>query len=313
MSTEDTAPARTALRSWLFVPGDSEKKQSKALAGDADVVILDLEDSVAASEQVRARERVAHVLRGRKPGDGPQLWVRVNSPASGQLHVDLGEIAAAGALPDGVVLPKVSAADEIIDVSRYLATLETGFGRPTGTTPLLVIATETPAGVLALPQYPVALAESPETVARLHGLTWGAEDLSAALGASPRDAGGTLSFTFQLARSTCLLAAAALGLPAIDTVFTNFRDAPALGQELERARRDGFGGKLAIHPDQVAAINAAFTPSVAEREHAQRVVAAFAANPGSGVASLDGQMIDRPHLRQAQRILAAASRAGSPA
>ena len=299
-----------ALRSWLFVPGDSQRKQAKALACDADVVILDLEDSVAASQQAQARERVAHVLRDRSPGQGPQLWVRVNSPASGQLHVDLGEIAAAGALPDGVVLPKVSAADEIIDVSRYLATLEKGFGRTTGTTPLVVIATETPAGVLALPQYPSALADSPETLARLSALTWGAEDLSAALGASARDADGKLTFTFQLARTTCLLAAAALGLPALDTVYTNFRDPAALGRELEHARRDGFSGKLAIHPDQIAAINAAFTPSAAEREHAQRVVAAFAAAQGSGVASLDGQMIDRPHLLQAERILAAARRAG---
>jgi citrate lyase subunit beta / citryl-CoA lyase len=312
VSAAGTPQALTALRSWLFVPGDSHRKQARALASDADVVILDLEDSVAASEQAQARERVAHVLRDRSPGKGPQLWVRVNSPASGQLQVDLGEIAAAGALPDGVVLPKVSAADEIIDVSRYLATLEKGFGRTTGTTPLLVIATETPAGVLALPQYPGALADSEETLARLCALTWGAEDLSAALGASARDAGGRLTFTFQLARTMCLLAAAALGLPALDTVFTNFRDGAALAEELEHARRDGFSGKLAIHPDQIAAINAAFTPSAAEREHAQRVVAAFAAAPGSGVASLDGQMIDRPHLLQAERILAVARRAGDP-
>jgi citrate lyase subunit beta/citryl-CoA lyase len=310
MSPAAAPPAPPALRSWLFVPGDSHRKQAKALASEADVVILDLEDSVAASEQAHARERVAHVLRDHRRGEGPQLWVRVNSPSSGQLHVDLGEIAAAGALPDGVLLPKVCAADEIIDVSRYLATLETGFGRATGSTPLVVIATETPAGVLALPQYPVALADSPEALVRLSALTWGAEDLSAVLGASPRDAAGNLTFTFQLARSTCLLAAAALGVPALDTVFTNFRDGAALGQELEHARRDGFSGKLAIHPDQIAAINAAFTPSAAEREHARRVVAAFAAAPGSGVASLDGQMIDRPHLLQAERILAVARRAG---
>lgn len=305
------SPAAPPMRSWLFVPGDSERKQARALASAADAVILDLEDSVAASELPRARERVAQVLVGRPKHGGPRLWVRVNAAASGRLRADLGEIAAAGALPDGVVLPKVSAADEIIDVAQYLTTLEKGFGRAPGSTRLLVIATETPAGLLALPRYPSALADAADTVARLSGLTWGAEDLSAALGASARrDALGALTFTFQLARSTCLLAAAALGLQAVDTVFTNFRDLAGLEQELESARRDGFSGKLAIHPDQIAAINAAFTPSAAEREHAQRVVAAFAAVPGGGVASLDGQMIDRPHLLQAQRILAAVRRAG---
>ena len=312
MSAAGTPQALTALRSWLFVPGDSHRKQAEALASDADVVILDLEDSVAASEQAQARERVAHVLRDRSPGKGPQLWVRVNSPASGQLQVDLGEIAAAGALPDGVVLPKVSAADEIIDVSRYLATLEKVSGRidrdhaaaghrdrdtRRGSRAAAVSGgTRRLRGDARAPVRPDA----------------GAEDLSAALGASARDAGGRLTFTFQLARTMCLLAAAALGLPALDTVFTNFRDGAALAEELEHARRDGFSGKLAIHPDQIAAINAAFTPSAAEREHAQRVVAAFAAAPGSGVASLDGQMIDRPHLLQAERILAVARRAGDP-
>ncbi|HYB31974.1 MAG TPA: CoA ester lyase [Steroidobacteraceae bacterium] len=293
------------LRSWLFVPGDSERKQEKALATDADALILDLEDSVAAAQLTVARERVAHVLHARRGGTGPQLWVRVNAPASGQLRADLAEVCAAGSLPDGVVLPKVSAADEIVDVAQYLATLEKGFGRAAGSTRLLVIATETPRGLLGLPQYAAALDGRPEVGARLAGLTWGAEDLSAALGAAARrDAAGALTFIFQLARATCLLASAALGVQAIDGVHTDFRDAPGLERELADARRDGFSGKLAIHPDQVAAINAAFAPTDAEREHARRVVAAFAASPGAGVASLDGQMIDRPHLLHAQRILA---------
>lgn len=317
MSVADTAESAAAvltLRSWLFVPGDSERKQDKALDTPADVVILDLEDSVAAAELPRARERVAQVLRSRAGAPGPQLWVRVNAPGSGVLRADLGEIAAAGALPAGVLLPKVSAADQIVDVSQYLTTLETGFGHIAGSTRLLVIATETPAGLLALPQYPSALSNSPETLARLSGLTWGAEDLSAALGAAAkRDAAGALTFTFQLARTTCLLTAAALGVQAVDTVHTNFRDMQGLQHELDNARRDGFSGKLAIHPDQIAPINAAFTPSAEEREHAARVVAAFAAAPGTGVASLDGQMIDRPHLLQAQRVLAAARRAGGAA
>jgi citrate lyase subunit beta/citryl-CoA lyase len=176
-----------------------------------------------------------------------------------------------------------------------------------------VALTETPQGLLTLPQYGAVLAAAPGVSARLAGLTWGAEDLSAALGAlAKRDAGGALTFTFQLARTTCLLTAAALGVQAIDGVHLDFRDATGLRRELEQARRDGFSGKLAIHPDQIAAINAAFTPTDAEREHARRVVAAFAAAAGAGVASLDGQMIDRPHLIQAQRILAASPRGRGP-
>jgi citrate lyase subunit beta/citryl-CoA lyase len=310
-----SAPAAALpLRSWLFVPGDSERKQEKALATEADALILDLEDSVAAAQLTPARERVAHLLQARRGGAGPQLWVRVNAPASGLLRADLAEVCAGGTLPDGVVLPKVSAADEIIDVAQQLTTLEKGFGRAAGSTLLLVIATETPRGLLALPQYPVALEGAPEVSARLAGLTWGAEDLSAAIGAAARrDAAGAFTFTFQLARTTCLLSAAALGVQAIDGVHTDFRDARGLERELADARRDGFSGKLAIHPDQIAAINGAFAPTDAEREHARRVVAAFAAAPGAGVASLDGQMIDRPHLLQAQRILAAKQHARSGA
>ena len=303
------APAPLPLRSWLFVPGDSERKQQRALESDADVLILDLEDSVAPAQLPRARGQVAQLLRSRRGGKGPALWVRVNAPTSGLLRTDLAEMYAAGALPDGVVLPKVSAADQVIDVAEYLSTLERGFGRASGSTRLLVLATETPAGLLALPQYPSALGGT-SSLERLAALTWGAEDLSVALGASAkRDAAGALTFTFELARTSCLLAAAALGVQAIDGVWTDLRDRHGLERELADARRDGFSGKLAVHPDQLAAINAAFAPSAAERAHAQRVVAAFAAAPGAGVASLDGQMIDRPHLLQAQRILAVAQRA----
>lgn len=298
------------LRSWLFVPGDSERKQQRALESNADALILDLEDSVAPAQLPRAREQVAQRLRSRRAGTGPALWVRVNAPTSGLLRTDLAEICAAGALPDGVVLPKVSAVDEIIDVAEYLSTLERGFGRASGSTRLLVLATETPAGLLALPQYPSALGGTP-ALERLAGLTWGAEDLSVALGASAkRDASGAPTVTFQLARTSCLLAAVALAVQAIDGVWTDLRDRLGLERELADARRDGFSGKLAIHPDQLAAINAAFAPTAAERAHAQRVVAAFAAAAGAGVASLDGQMIDRPHLLQAQRILAVAQLTG---
>jgi citrate lyase subunit beta/citryl-CoA lyase len=297
-----------ALRSWLFVPGDSARKQDKALGSAADALILDLEDSVAPQNLAAARTRVAGLLAARPAGEGPELWVRVNSPASGLLRADLEGICEAR-LPAGIVLPKICAAGEVIEVAACLAALETRRQAAPGSTHLLVIATETPQGLLGLPQYPQTLQAAPAALARLSGLTWGAEDLSVALGAlAKRDDGGALTFTFQLARTMCLLAAAALAVQAIDGVHTDFRDAAGLARELASARRDGFTGKLAIHPEQVGAINAAFTPSAAEREHARRVVAAFAAEPGAGVASLDGAMIDRPHLLQAQRILAAGRR-----
>ena len=297
------------LRSWLFVPGDSERKQEKALASAADAVILDLEDSVALAELPAARARVANLLRSDRPHGAPQLWVRPNAPASGRLREDLEAVFAGGA-PAGLVLPKVSAATEITAVVRQLAALEGRGGVRAGNTRLLIIATETPAAVLALPQYPAVLGRVKGLRQRIAGLTWGGEDLSAALGAlTQRDATGALTFTFQLARTHCLLAAAALGVQAIDTVCTDFRDPARLQHELDAARRDGFSGKLAIHPDQIAAINAAFAPTAAEREHAQRVVAAFATAPAAGVVSLDGRMIDKPHLLQAQRILAVAERA----
>lgn len=305
-----------ALRSWLFVPGDSDRKQHKALGTEADALILDLEDSVDPAQLTAARARVAELLQARGGGAHPELWVRINAPSGGAWRGDLeavfglaprrGAAAGGGHAPDGIVLPKVSSPAEIVSVAGHLATLEARRGGGAGVTRILVIATETAAGVLALPQYPAMLAGSRPAMARLAALTWGAEDLGAALGAlNRRDATGALTFTFQLARSTCLLAAAALGVQAIDGVQVDFRDARALDAELAMARRDGFSGKLAIHPDQVEAINSAFTPTEAEREHARRVVAAFAAAGTAGVASLDGQMIDRPHLAQAQRVLAA--------
>ncbi len=296
------------LRSWLFVPGDSERKQEKALASAADAVILDLEDSVALPQLPVARLRVGELLHSRREGRGPQLWVRTNAPSSELLQADLEAIFAQGA-PHGIVLPKVSAAGEIVRVARQLSMHETRIGSEPGGTRLLIIATETPGAVLSLAQYPAVLGGVPKLRERVAGLTWGAEDLSTALGAlAQRDSSGALTFTFQLARTHCLLAAAALGAQAIDGVCTDFRDAARLQHELDGARRDGFSGKLAIHPDQIAAINAAFAPTEAEREHARRVIAAFATAPAAGVVSLDGRMIDRPHLLQAQRVLAAVQR-----
>jgi citrate lyase subunit beta / citryl-CoA lyase len=293
--------ARSTLRSWLFVPGDSERKQAKALASAADALILDLEDSVDPAQRGHARRLVGELL-GQAGGTGPQLWVRASAPGGPELAEDLKRVCA-HALPAGLVLPKVSTAAEIVAAAGRIEAHEAAHGAAAEVR-LLVLATETPAGLLALPQLPRDLAAQPSTLARLAGLTWGAEDLGAALGAGgQREDSGRYTFTFQLARTHTLLAAAALGVQAIDGVHTQFRDAEGLARELTEARRDGFSGKLAIHPDQVGAINAAFTPSEAELEHARRVLAAFEAAGNAGVATLEGEMLDRPHWLLARRIL----------
>ena len=302
------------IRSFLFVPGDSGRKQQKALGTAADALILDLEDSVDPAQLPAARSRVGELLRSQPDRSRQQLWVRVNALSSGRLPEDLEAICGArltetanareAVLPDGIVLPKVSSPAEIGDVARHLAELEARVGVAVGAVRLIVIATETPQGLLSLPQYPTILSANPAAAQRIAGLTWGSEDLGTALGARGKfDASGALTFTFQMARSSCLLTSAALGVQAIDGVHVDFRDTEGLKRELENARRDGFSGKLAIHPDQVPVINAAFNPTDAEKERAQKIVTAFAASPGAGVVSLDGQMIDRPHLIQARRIL----------
>lgn len=292
------------LRSLLFVPGDSERKQIKAVASQADALILDLEDSVAAAQLPAARLRVRELLRARPRG---QLWVRVHSLSSGLLLEDLSAVFPGE--PAGLVLPKVNSAAEIIQIDRELAALEARDGRPAGATKLIVIATETAQAVLNLPAFAPLLAAEPSAAARVVALTWGLEDLSAAIGASGKlDAAGQLTFTLQLARSLCLLAASALGVQALDGVCVNFRDTGGLQREAADARRDGFTGKLAIHPDQIEAINAAFSPTAVELARARRIVAAFAASPAAGVLNLEGEMIDRPHLLQAQRLLNLAAR-----
>lgn len=300
---EEAAPVSYAscVRSWLFVPGDSARKQEKAATSRADALILDLEDSVTADLLPQARTRVRQLLSSRAQRSAQQLWVRVNALSSGKLSADLEEVMAGA--PDGIVLPKVSLAREAVEVGRLLSLLERQHGYADGATPLMVIATETAQSLFALGDY--ASTANP----RLAALTWGAEDLSAALGANARAADGTLTFTFELARSMCLLAASAAGVPAIDGVCTDLRNPAQLTREAERAGRDGFTGKLAIHPAQVETINALFNPQPAEIARARAVIAAFAAAPDAGVLSLDGQMLDRPHLVRAQRILARAERA----
>jgi citrate lyase subunit beta/citryl-CoA lyase len=298
------------VRSFLFVPGDSERKQTKALATAADALILDLEDSVDVSQLPVARARVRELLRSRPDRARQQLWVRVNALSSGLLLEDLAAVMPdkGEGGPDGVVLPKVSAIVEVEEVAHYLTALEARAGRQTGGTRLMVIGTETPRGVLALGTYPEKI--TPPVAQRLAAMTWGSEDLGAALGVSARvDENGSPTLAFQAARTGCLLTAVALGIQAIDGVYVDFRNSDGLLREVAHARRDGFTGKLAIHPDQVEVINRTFVPTESEIARAQQIIAAFAAAPGAGVVSLEGQMIDRPHLVQAQRVLAAAQAA----
>ena len=270
----------------------------------ADALILDMEDSVAASRKLIARGMACDYLTANAGARASQLWVRINPLAEGGLD-DL--VAVVRARPDGLMVPKASGPAELARISDMLDVLERrdGVAAPIR---LLPVATETAAAALALPLYAHAV------LPRLYGLTWGAEDLSTALGASTnRDASGAFAFTYRVVRSQMLLAAQAAGVEAIDTLHADFRDAAGLARTSAEAVREGFSGRQAIHPDQVGPINAAFTPSADDIAHAQAVVAAFAAQPDAGVAALDGKMIDRPHLVQAERLLARAGMAGGAA
>jgi citrate lyase subunit beta / citryl-CoA lyase len=268
-------------RSWLFVPADSEKKVAKALDSDADAIIFDLEDSVAPAQKAAARE-ILKTLPQRS--GGAQWWVRVNPIGSDFLKDDLKLIGVADL--HGVVLPKAEGGWDIVEIAHH-----------TGNIPIHAIVTETPASLFAMLSY-----RDPSLP--LAAMSWGAEDLSAALGASSKyDPDGSLSFTYKLARSLCLAGAAAGGVQPVDGVFADLKDDEGLQREAGAARREGFTGKLAIHPAQVPVINAAFTPSTDEVRHAEEIVAAFEAHPDAGVLSVGGKMVDRPHLVQATRIL----------
>jgi citrate lyase subunit beta / citryl-CoA lyase len=280
------------LRSMLFVPGDSEKKLAKSLQVPADALILDLEDSVGADRKAEAREHVVAFL-ARRPDRG--VWVRVNAVDDPEHEADLASVVAAG--PDGIVLPKVRAPDDVVALAERLEPIERRAGLEPARTKILPIATETAAGVFALGGFA-------RCGPRLAALTWGAEDLSVALGAETNvDERGEWLPPYQLARSLCLLAAAAAGVPAIDTVCLDLRDEDRLARQAAAARRDGFVGKLAIHPAQVEVFNRSFRPQVDEIAAARRVVAAFEAARGAGVVALDGKMIDQPHLARARRTL----------
>ena len=286
-------------RSWLFVPGDSERKLAKAENCGADVLVLDLEDSVAPEYKVAARALVREFLAARTVRRRSQLWVRVNPAGGADCAADLAAVVAAR--PDGIVQPKTRSAADVTGLGTELERLERTHGLAHAAIRILPIATETPAALFAMGSYT-------QCDARLAGLTWGAEDLSAAIGATAnQDAHGAWTAPFQLARSLCLFGAAAAGVAAIDTLHVDYRDPAGLGASCDAARRDGFSGKLAIHPGQVDLINACFLPSAAELSQAQRIVALFAAHPGAAALSLDGRMVDIPHLRQAEQILARAA------
>jgi citrate lyase subunit beta/citryl-CoA lyase len=268
-------------RSWLFVPADSEKKIIKALDSDADAIIFDLEDSVAPALKPVARELLKNIP---KRSGGPQWWVRVN-PLGSEFHKDDMDVLGIADI-HGIVLPKAESGTDVIQLSHR-----------TGAIPIHAIVTETPASLFGLLSYR-------QPGSPLAAMSWGAEDLSAALGASSKyDDNGELAFTYRLARSLCLAGAVAAGVQPVDGVFADFKDEAGLKREAEAARSEGFTGKLAIHPAQVAVINAAFTPSDAEVKHAEAIVAAFEAQPDAGVLSVEGKMVDRPHLIQARRIL----------
>ena len=289
-----------SARSLLFVPGDSPAKIAKSLDSEADIVIFDLEDAVTADHKSAARERVREVLTSGTQRRVPQLWVRINPLQTPEAMSDL--VVILHGQPDGIVLPKVRAPDDVVQLARHLEDFEQRHGLQSCDIRILPIATETPASVFTLGSYG-------HCGARLYGLTWGAEDLSAAVGASAnQEADGSWTPPYQLVRSLCLFGASAAGVPAIDTLYANFRNADGLRAACGQARRDGFEGKLAIHPDQVTIINECFTPSAEERAYARRVVELFARNPGVAALALDGRMLDIPHLRQAQKIL---SRSGT--
>jgi len=289
-------------RSFLFIPADSERKLAKADGAGADALILDLEDSVSPENKRRARQMAAEHLAARKPGmRSAEIWVRINPLDTPMALPDLAAIVAAA--PDGLMLPKANGPADVLKLSHYLDALEAQAGVPQGSVRILPVATETAAAPFQLGAYATA------GLARLHGLTWGAEDLAAAVGASTNlDPSGDWAFTYRLARSLTLLAAHAAGVGAIDTLYVDFRDEAGLRAASRASRAQGFAGRLAIHPAQVAPINESYMPSPAEIDHALRIVAAFAASPGAGTVGLDGKMIDIPHLKQAQRVLVQAGR-----
>ncbi|MGH8786116.1 MAG: HpcH/HpaI aldolase/citrate lyase family protein [Cupriavidus necator] len=283
------------LRSMLFVPADSERKMAKGLQSPADALILDLEDSVAPEQKPLAREMAAKFLADHGASTQSALFVRINPLDSGMALQDLAAVVKPGLA--GIMLPKTTGAQDVVRLGHYLDALEARAGLEHGHVVIVPVATETPQAMLNMQTFNAPLP-------RLAGLTWGAEDLSAAIGAiSNRDEDGSYAPLYTWAGSLCLCAAASTGVAAIDTLYADFKDAAGLAASCRASRRRGYSGRIAIHPDQVATINEAFSPSQHELEHARRVVDAFAQQPGAGTLSIDGVMYDMPHLKQARRTL----------
>ena len=283
----------STARSWLFAPGDSEKKMQKAMDGSADIVLIDLEDAVAPDMKAAARPMVHDFLQA-NPAQRHRLWVRINPFDGPHTLADLAAVMPAN--PGGIMLPKVYGRADVDKLDHCLSALEVANGIEEGSTPVIVLVTETAEAMFHTGDYKGA----PRVVA----LTWGAEDLADSVGASSnRNADGSYSFTYELARSLTVLGAATAGVTAIETISADFRDLDALRRRAEGVRRDGFRGMLAIHPAQVEVINEAFTPTAEEVAEAQEIVDIFAANPGVGAIGWKGGMLDRPYLARAERLL----------
>ncbi len=283
------------LRSMLFVPGDSARKFAKASGIGADALILDLEDSVAPSMKEEARRMVSALLDDASPRDWA-FFVRVNPFDTGMTFADMAAVVKPGL--DGLLIPKADGASDIVRIGEELDRLEAAADMENGTVKIAVVATETAIAMFNLASYTPAHP-------RLVGLTWGAEDLAAAVGATAnKEENGDWTFPYQVARSLCLFAASAAGVAPLDTLYTDFRDPEGLERDCRRARRDGFTGRIAIHPDQIAIINRCFSPSEAEIAEAQMIVDAFAAQPDAGTLGIGGKMYDIPHLKAARKTLA---------
>jgi citrate lyase subunit beta/citryl-CoA lyase len=285
-------------RSWLFAPGDSERKMAKAASGTADIVILDLEDAVTEAQKPVARSLVAAFLKANAPQRG-RFWVRINPIQGPHALTDLATVMPAA--PGGIMLPKPRGRADAERLDHYLTAFEEAAGNIVGSTRVMLLVTEEPASMLAIGSY--------AGVARVAAMSWGGEDLATALGASDNrgDYGG-YDFTYELARSLCLVGAAAAGVPAIETIHGDFKDDAGLRKRAAQMRRAGYRGMLAIHPAQVDIINAAFSPTPEELASAKEIVDLFAANPTAGTIGHKGAMLDRPHLARAQALLALAAR-----
>jgi citrate lyase subunit beta/citryl-CoA lyase len=290
------------MRSMLFVPADSERKLAKAFASGADAIILDLEDSVAADRKSQGREMARAFVAAEKGKTGrPLLYVRINALDTNLWEDDLAAVMPSH--PDGIMQPKTRSGEDVHRLSIALHHAEAANGHTGPETRIVPIVSELPLSILQMPSY---IGSS----TRLAAINWGMEDLSAELGAATyRDANGQITSPFRLARDLTLYTATAAGVQPLDAVFPDFRNLEGLQQECREAARDGFTGKAAIHPDQVAVINAAFTPSADEIEKASTIARLFAENTGAGVISYKGQMLDRPHLIRAERVLARAKAA----